>query len=56
MDPSIPDDSTADKMLNKALFSAEEALDLFKDCEINNLLRSLPYFEPISINIHPEKP
>ena len=56
LDPLIPDDSTANQTLNKALSSAEEALDSFKDCKINDLLCSLPYFEPISINLHPEKP
>jgi hypothetical protein len=43
-------------MLNKVLFSSEEALELFKDCEINELLRPLPNFEPISINSHSGKP
>ena len=52
----ISDDSTADQTLNKALFSAEEALNSFKDCKINDLLCSFLYFEPILINIHPEKP
>jgi hypothetical protein len=56
IDPSIPDDSIADKTLNSVLFSLKEALELFKDCEINDLLRPLPYFKPISINIYPEKP
>jgi hypothetical protein len=56
IDPSILDDFIADKTLNSVLFSPKEALKLFKDCEINDLLRPLSYFEPISINIHPGKP
>jgi hypothetical protein len=56
IDPSIPDDSTADKTLNSVLFGPKETLELFKDCEINDLLRPLLYFEPISINIYPGKP
>ena len=54
--PSIPDDSTADRRLNKALFSREEAAESFLDCEINDLLRPLPDFEPIPITPHAGKP
>ena len=56
IDPSISNDSTADRTLNNVLFRPEEALKLFKDCKINDLLCSLSNFELISINLHPEKP
>ena len=56
IDPLVPDDSTADKTLNKALFGSKKALESFKDCKIKDLLQSLPNFESISINLHPGKP
>jgi hypothetical protein len=54
--PSISDDSTADQKLNKALFSSEEAVEQFKNCSFQELLRPLPNFMPISITTHSEKP
>jgi hypothetical protein len=54
--PSIPDDSTADKKLNKALFSSEEAIKQFKNCSFKELLRPLPDFTPISIKQHKGRP
>jgi Transposase IS4 len=54
--PSIPDDSTADQKLNKALFPIEEAAESFKDCSFNDLLRPLPHFTPIPIAIHSGRP
>jgi hypothetical protein len=54
--PSIPDDFTADQKLNKALFTSDEAAELFKDCSFNNLLRPLPDFTLISIAIHSGRP
>ena len=54
--PSIKDDSTIDQKLNKVLFSSEEAPKAFENCEINDLLRPLPDFEPISITTHSGKP
>ena len=54
--PSISDDSTADKKLNKLLFSSEEAAESFLDCEINDLLCPLPDFTSIPINIHSGRP
>jgi hypothetical protein len=54
--PSIPDDSTADQKLNKALLTSEEAAESFKNYSFNNLLRPLPDFTPISTVIHPGKP
>ena len=52
----IPDDSTADQKLNKALFSVKEALESFVDCKINDLLRLFSDFKSILITIHLEKP
>jgi hypothetical protein len=54
--PSIPDDFTADQKLNKALFTSDEAAELFKDCSFNNLLRPLSDFTLISIAIHSGRP
>ena len=56
IDPSIPDDSTADKKLNKVLFSSEEAIKSFLDCKIDDLLRPLPDFTPIPVTTHSGKP
>jgi hypothetical protein len=54
--PSIPDDSTADRKLNQALFGLEEALEQFENCSIEELLRPLPDFTPISIKQHKGRP
>jgi hypothetical protein len=54
--PSILDDFTADQKLDKALFSSEEAVELFKDYSFNDLLRPLPEFTPISIATYSGKP
>jgi hypothetical protein len=40
----------------KALFYSDKAVELLKDCKINNLLRSFPDFAPISINIYSGRP
>jgi hypothetical protein len=50
--PSVPDYFTADLELNKHLFSSKEAAELFKDCEIHDLLRPLLNFTLIPITIH----
>jgi superfamily I DNA and/or RNA helicase len=54
--PSIPDDFTADLKLNKLLFCSEKAIELFKDCQIDDLLRPLPYFKLISIHTYSGRP
>jgi hypothetical protein len=54
--PSISDDFTADKKLNKLLFSTEEALELFLNCKINDLLRSPSNFILIPITVYFRRP
>jgi hypothetical protein len=54
--PFIPDNSTANKKLNKALFSPEEAIEQFKNYSFKKLLRPLPDFTPISIKQHKGRP
>jgi hypothetical protein len=54
--PSIPDDSTAAKKLNKLLFSSEEAPESFINYEIIDLLRPLSNFTLIPITTHSGRP
>ena len=46
----------ADSKLNKILFSSEEAIEPFKDCQIDDLLHPLSHFESIPIHIHSGRP
>ena len=50
--PSTLDDSIVDFKLNKLLFNSEEAIELLKDYQINDLLRPLSDFTSISVVIH----
>jgi Transposase IS4 len=54
--PSIPDDSTADKKLNSFLIPPEEAAENFENCLISEILRPLPDFKPIPLNLHNGRP
>jgi hypothetical protein len=56
MVPSVPDDFTADQKLNEVLSGLEKAIEQFKNCSFQELLRLLPNFKPISIISHTGKP
>ena len=52
IDPSNSNDSKASQKLNKALFSAKEALELFKDYKINDLADNKVYlYAVLTINL-----
>jgi hypothetical protein len=53
--PSIPENLTADQMLNKILFNDNKALEQFTNCSIINLIRPLLYFKPIPITAYIER-